>query len=58
MHADQILVLEKGQIVQRGNHEELIAQTGMYRNLWHMQMDLEEGFQSEGEPRGVIDHGE
>ena len=35
--ADQILVLEEGQVIQRGNHEELIAQDGMYRELCRVQ---------------------
>lgn len=57
MHADQILVLDKGQIVQRGKHEKLIAEAGMYQNLWHMQAGLEEDFQRQGQPRGANDHG-
>ena len=32
-HADQILVVDKGQIVQRGTHEELAAQDGIYRRF-------------------------
>ncbi len=32
-HADQILVVDKGQIVQRGTHEELAAQNGIYRRF-------------------------
>ena len=35
--ADQILVLEKGQIVERGNHEELVARGGLYADLYNRQ---------------------
>jgi subfamily B ATP-binding cassette protein MsbA len=33
-HADQILVLEHGQIVERGTHDTLLAQGGRYRDLY------------------------
>ena len=33
LHADQILVLDKGQIVQQGRHSELLKQTGIYRKF-------------------------
>ena len=36
-HADEIIVLQKGQIVERGTHDELIAQQGFYRKLVEMQ---------------------
>jgi subfamily B ATP-binding cassette protein MsbA len=36
-HADEIIVLQKGQIVERGNHEELLAQNGYYKKLIDMQ---------------------
>lgn len=36
-HADEIIVLQKGKIVERGNHEQLIAQNGFYKRLVEMQ---------------------
>ena len=35
--ADQILVLEKGQIVERGTHDELVASGGLYADLYNRQ---------------------
>jgi len=35
--ADQILVLEKGEIIERGKHEELIAKGGLYSELYNRQ---------------------
>ena len=39
--ADQILVLEKGRIVERGNHQELLKQNGKYRQLCELQFGKE-----------------
>ncbi|WP_013321162.1 ABC transporter ATP-binding protein [Gloeothece verrucosa] len=36
-HADCIYVLEYGQIVERGTHEELLDKEGIYANLWRVQ---------------------
>lgn len=36
-HADEIIVLQKGSIVERGNHDTLIAENGYYRKLIEMQ---------------------
>jgi ATP-binding cassette subfamily B protein len=38
MHADEILFLENGRILERGSHEELIARGGRYRDLFDLQM--------------------
>ena len=37
LHAHQIIVLDKGRIVQRGTHAQLLAQVGVYRKLYEMQ---------------------
>lgn len=36
-HADEIIVMDKGQIVERGNHQQLIDQGGLYKHLIDMQ---------------------
>jgi subfamily B ATP-binding cassette protein MsbA len=36
-HADEIIVLQKGEIVERGSHDQLLAHNGMYRRLVEMQ---------------------
>jgi len=37
MHADLILVLQDGQIVQSGTHAELSTQPGLYKRIWELQ---------------------
>ncbi|WP_148715390.1 ABCB family ABC transporter ATP-binding protein/permease [Chitinolyticbacter meiyuanensis] len=36
-HADEILVMEHGHIVERGNHAELLARHGIYAQMWLLQ---------------------
>jgi len=43
-HADQILVLEQGRIVQRGRHDELLAEDGLYRHIYDLQLRDQEQF--------------
>jgi ATP-binding cassette subfamily B protein len=38
MQADQILVFDKGRLVQQGTHEELAAQPGIYQKIYELQM--------------------
>ncbi len=38
MHADRIYVLEQGQIVEAGKHDELLAEKGLYYALWRQQI--------------------
>ena len=36
-HADQIVVMERGRIVEQGRHAELLSLSGVYTNLWQVQ---------------------
>jgi len=38
MHADRIFVLERGQVVETGRHQELLEQRGLYYAMWRQQV--------------------
>ena len=40
--ADEIIVLDRGAIVERGTHHELLAADGLYASMWNRQREAEE----------------
>lgn len=38
MHADKIFVLEKGKIIEEGNHRDLLTEKGLYSAMWRQQI--------------------
>jgi ATP-binding cassette subfamily B protein len=47
MHADQILVLDGGRIVERGQHQDLLEQDGLYREIYDLQLRDQERLRRE-----------
>ncbi len=47
MNADLILVMENGQIIQRGKHEDLVSLPGMYRDVFDIQTRIETDLEKE-----------
>jgi ATP-binding cassette subfamily B protein len=47
MTADLVLVLDHGRIVQRGTHDELVAQEGIYRRVYDLQARIEADLEAE-----------
>ncbi|MGZ7242304.1 ABC transporter ATP-binding protein, partial [Streptococcus pyogenes] len=41
LNADQIIVLKDGQVIEQGNHQELLRQDGFYSELYHNQFVFE-----------------
>ncbi|HUK08320.1 MAG TPA: ABC transporter ATP-binding protein/permease [Stellaceae bacterium] len=39
IHADEILVLDQGRVIERGNHARLLAQGGVYAAMWSRQQE-------------------
>ncbi len=51
--ADLILVMDRGQIVERGTNTELLAVGGLYREIYELQLRDQESFREEMEALGV-----
>ncbi|MGB1249780.1 MAG: ABC transporter ATP-binding protein [Candidatus Promineifilaceae bacterium] len=47
MHADQILILDKGRIIERGTHQDLLAQDGVYQRIYQLQASIEADLEEE-----------
>jgi ATP-binding cassette subfamily B protein len=47
MNADLILVMDKGEVIQMGRHEELLNQDGMYRQIYNIQTRIDEELEEE-----------
>jgi len=37
---DRILVMDKGKIVQEGNHKDLVQENGLYKQLWERELAI------------------
>jgi len=46
-HADEILVLAQGQIVERGSHADLLAKNGVYAAMWRTQQQTRDRLRTE-----------
>lgn len=62
INADEILVLEKGEIVERGKHSELLDMNGLYASMWTKQREATEAEERLRAARltdadGIIDRG-
>ena len=49
VHADEIVVMDNGEIVERGRHAALLARDGRYASMWRRQQEAEEA-------REILEH--
>ena len=43
MHADKIVVLEQGKVIEEGKHSDLLAEKGLYYAMWRQQIGERKG---------------
>jgi ATP-binding cassette subfamily B protein len=46
MHADRIYVLERGEVVETGAHEQLLVEKGLYYAMWRQQIGERKSMQA------------
>ena len=54
LHADEILVLQHGEIRERGSHRELLAQQGLYERLYQLQLRGQANGRTDGQADGLV----
>lgn len=54
MHADRIFVLEQGEIIETGKHEELLSEKGLYYAMWRQQIGERKKNFSASEVQGLV----
>ena len=42
IHADEILVVSQGKVIERGRHEDLLLQLGYYAHLWYQELNIKQ----------------
>ncbi|MBU1305652.1 MAG: ABC transporter ATP-binding protein/permease [Alphaproteobacteria bacterium] len=61
VNADEILVLREGVVAERGNHQDLLAQDGLYAQMWNRQREATEAeeklLQTANDPDGFVKRG-
>ena len=55
IHADEIVVLAKGTIEERGPHEVLLAQNGLYATMWQRQQEAAEHLKALEKGGGTVE---
>ena len=58
IHANQIIVLKEGEVVERGSHDELLSMDGVYCSMWYQQQQSLEQDQDDERERGLEENRE